>query len=312
MDFQSVDEAKHIYIIGNGVIAKGLAVALALNGKNVTIIRGSVDGEDDDQENINVSSGDQDVSATITISTFANHSTLNGLILLANKSFGNEKLAERLMQYGKDLPVVFLQNGLGIEDAFISKGFTQLYRCVLMTTSQALENKKDVRLKVVGPSPVGTIKGSNEELKQIIAQINTDLFPFRSEENIQPFVWKKVITNCVFNSICPLLEIDNGVFHRNETALKLGKKVITECIAVANANGIALTVDELVQNVFNISKASDGQKISTYQDILNKRETEIETLNFAISKLGNLSGQDLSVTLMLGEITKLKSELFRK
>ncbi|WP_293304948.1 ketopantoate reductase family protein [Pedobacter sp. UBA5917] len=303
---------KHIYIIGYGVIAKGLAVALSLNGKNVTIIRGSVDGGDDEQENINVSSGELNVNATITISTFANHTTLDGLILLANKSFGNEKLAERLVRYGKDLPVVFLQNGLGIEDAFIGQGFTQLHRCVLMTTSQALENKKDVRLKVVGPSPVGVVKGSNEELNQIIGQINTGLFPFRTEENIQPFVWKKVITNCVFNSICPLLEIDNGVFHRNETALALGKKVITECIAVANANGIALTVDELVQNVFNISKASDGQTISTYQDILNKRETEIETLNFAVAKLGGLCGQNLPITLMLGEITKLKSELFRE
>lgn len=300
----------HIYIIGNGVIARGLAVALALNGKNTTIIRGRVDGEDDYQEKINVSSGDQNVGATITISTFANHLTLNGLILLANKSFGNEKLAERLVQYGKDLPIVFLQNGLGIEDAFINKGFSQLYRCVLMTTSQTAENTSDVRLKVVAPSPVGTIKGSNEELNQIITQINTELFPFRNEENIRTFVWKKVITNCVFNSICPLLEIDNGIFHRNKTALALGKKVITECIAVANANGIALTVDELIENVFNISKASDGQKISTYQDILNKRETEIESLNFAVAKLGGLSGHSSPITAMLGEITKLKSELF--
>jgi 2-dehydropantoate 2-reductase len=88
------------------------------------------------------------------------------------------------------------------------------------------------------------------------------------EENIQILIWKKVITNCVFNSICPLLEIDNGVFHRNAAALEIGKKVIGECIEVADANGIALTTDDVLQNVLTISKMSDGQKISTYQDIL--------------------------------------------
>lgn len=40
----------------------------------------------------------------------------------------------------------------------------------------------------------------------------------------------------------------------------------------------------MLQNVLAISKMSDGQKISTYQDILNKRETEIETLNLAVAK----------------------------
>jgi 2-dehydropantoate 2-reductase len=115
----------------------------------------------------------------------------------------------------------------------------------------------------------------------------------------------------VFNSVCPLLEIDNGVFHRNAAALEIGKKVIIECVGVANANGITLTLDDVLQNVLTISKMSDGQKISTYQDILNKRETEIETLNFAIAKLGHLSGHALPVTSLLGEMTKLKSELFR-
>lgn len=33
----------YIYLIGNGVIAKALAVSLLLNNRNVTILRGTVD-----------------------------------------------------------------------------------------------------------------------------------------------------------------------------------------------------------------------------------------------------------------------------
>ncbi len=300
-----------IYIIGNGVIAKGLAVALSLKGKNVTIIRGSVDHEKAYQENIEVNTGAQSYNAIITVSTFGNHSTLNGLILLANKSFGNEQLAEKLKYTNKSTPIIFLQNGLGVEDPFIENGFTQLYRCVLMATSQAI-GKSKVTLKVVAPSPIGIIKGFDQNLQEIVSQINTELFSFRTEKNIQNLIWKKVISNCVFNSICPLLEIDNGVFHRNHAALEIGKKVISECITVANTNHIALTADEVLQNVLMISKMSDGQKISTYQDILQKRETEIGTLNFSVAKLGHLSGHSLPITSLLGEMTKLKSELFRE
>jgi len=55
---------------------------------------------------------------------------------------------------------------------------------------------------------------------------------------------------------------------------------------------------------------SDGQKISTYQDILNKRETEIETLNFAVAKAAG-GKINIHVTALLGELTKIKSELSR-
>lgn len=300
----------HVYIIGNGVIAKSLAVCLALNKRAVTLIRGSVDNEAAYTEKITLNSNGEQYRADVTISTLANHEHLNGLIVLTNKSFGNKDLVSKLERFGKDSTIVFLQNGLGVEESFSESGFTQLYRCVLFATSQKIA-PTEVRLKVVGPSPIGVISGKEATLHQIVAALNTAMFAFKPEEDIQLTIWKKAITNCVFNSICPLLEIDNGVFHRNDTALGLAKQVIKECIAVANNNSIGLTDDDVVQNVIAISKMSDGQQISTYQDILNKRETEIDTLNFAVARLGALSGIKLPVTTMLGELTRLKSELVR-
>lgn len=303
--------AKAIYIIGNGVIAKALAVALSGKGKDVIIIRGSVDGQPDYTENMEVEVEGGTLQAGITISSLSNYTALDGIILLTNKSFGNEKLAEKLKSKAKNTPIVFLQNGLHIEDSFIKLGFTELYRCVLLATSQSVSAHK-VRFRLVAPSPIGLIKGSNEVLHHLVNELNTDIFSFREEPDIQKVIWKKVISNCVFNSICPLLEIDNGVFHRNEAALEIAKTVINECIAVANENGIDLTMDEVLQNVIAISTMSDGQKISTYQDILNKRETEIETLNFAVAKVSLLTGKNLvPVTALLGELTRIKSGLSR-
>ncbi len=302
----------HIYIVGNGVIAKALAVALSLNGRSVTILRGSVDDPGTSHELMQVDTGDDILNARIEISSISHFEKLDGLIVLTNKSFGNAGLAQKLYPKAKDSPIVFLQNGLHVEHGFSDMGFAKLYRCVLMATSQAAGENK-VRFRLVSPSPIGLIAGPEEMLAGIVAQLNTSIFSFRSEPDIQPFIWKKVISNCVFNSICPLLEVDNGVFWRNASVLEMGKNVIRECLAVAREYGIRLTEDEIVQNILSISKMSDGQKISTYQDILNSRETEIDSLNLEIARLARRLGNiPVPTTSLLGELTKIKSNLFMR
>ncbi|MEC7262836.1 MAG: ketopantoate reductase C-terminal domain-containing protein, partial [Bacteroidota bacterium] len=131
--------------------------------------------------------------------------------------------------------------------------------------------------------------------------------------HIQRIIWKKAIANCVFNSICPLLEVDNGIFYRNEEVMSMAKRVIADCALIANKKGIDLGVYELEDQVLKISRMSDGQFISTLQDINNKRETEIDTLNFEIFRMAqamNLSSQ-VQETRLLGELVKWKSELSR-
>lgn len=300
--------ADHIYIIGNGVIAKALAVALSVNGRKVTILRGSVDQHAVSYEHIRVETSDQTLEADIEIASISSYEKLDGIILLTNKSFGNEVLSGKLQHKVEGCPIVFLQNGLHIENCFIEKGFSQLYRCVLFATSESIGENK-VRFKLVSASPIGAVNGSEAALSRVVQQLDTSIFSFRAEPDIQPIIWKKVISNCVFNSICPLLETDNGIFQRNNAVLDIAKVVISECLSVAREHGIQLTEDEVLQNVLMISKFSDGQKISTYQDILNKRQTEIASLNFAIADAARRGRIPVPVTSLLGNLTKIKSEL---
>jgi 2-dehydropantoate 2-reductase len=161
----------------------------------------------------------------------------------------------------------------------------------------------------VAASPIGIVNGSEETLTSIVNHLTTPVFSFRSEPDIEPIIWKKVISNCVFNSICPLLETDNGVFKRNEAVLEIGKQVIRECITVARKSGIQLTEKEVLDNVLAISELSDGQRISTYQDILNNRQTEIDSMNLAIAIEAERLGIPVPITTLLGKLIKSKSEM---
>jgi 2-dehydropantoate 2-reductase len=302
-----------IYIIGAGAIGKALAVILTRKGVKVIILRGSIDNQANYEEKICVELSDQRmIEAEVLVSTLSHFPGLDGIVVLANKSYGNLHLSKALVDKIHQSPLVVLQNGLHVEEPFIHKGYPQIYRCVLYTTCQFI-SQNTVRLKPVAASPVGVIKGTLENLEWIVREFDSPDFAFRSENNIQPIIWTKVIINSVFNSLCPLLETDNGIFYRNEKVLDLARRIIAECIAVAKVQGILLDADKVTDSLLQISKFSDGQLISTYQDIQQKRSTEIETLNFAIAKVANESGMGhvAGATNLLGELIYLKSEIHR-
>ncbi len=305
---------REIFIIGSGAIGRALAVFLKLGNKNVRLIRGSIDDGSSFKEKIKVFlNNNQTVEAEIEVSTLHNFNSLGGLIVLTNKSFGNNALADALRNKIDDSPIVILQNGLGVENYFVEKGFPQIYRCVLFATSQ-ISTDSTVRFRPVSASPIGLVKGNSESLNVAVDTLNTSHFPFRVEKNIEYFVWKKAIANCVFNTICPLLQIDNGIFHRSESALALAKGVVKECISISAEVGVKLNEADVIENILLISKSSEGQLISTLHDINNKRPTEIESLNFEIVRLAQQFGKENLVTQtgLLGELIKLKSDFSRQ
>ncbi|HEY9363609.1 MAG TPA: 2-dehydropantoate 2-reductase [Chitinophagaceae bacterium] len=306
-----INHKDKIYIVGAGAIGKVLAVLLKPANKNVIILRGSIDDQSSYTEKIQVELHDKTtLEAEVEVSTLSNFTALHGIVVLTNKSYGNQHLSQVLSSKISNSPIVILQNGLGVEQAFIDHGFPEIYRCVLFATSQTIGENK-LRFKPVSVSPIGTIKGNSDRLNIIVEQLNSDNFQFKAETNIETVIWKKAIVNSVFNSVCPLLEIDNGIFHRDEKTLAIAKRVIEECVAIAKETGVFLNIDEVVESLLLISKFSDGQLISTFQDIKNKRETEIETLNFAIVNVAKKLNKEHMVTetKLLGELIKLKSEL---
>lgn len=301
----------NIYIIGAGAIGKALAVSLKHAGKDVVLLRGRVDDKSNSRRKIQVVLNDgTELESEIAVSTINYFSELEGIIVLTNKSYANEDLSRRLKNRIKNSPVVVLQNGLGVEKVFVDHDFPEIYRCVLFVTSQNISQNK-VRFKPVSVCPIGIIKGNQANLATIVTKLNSPHFRFRAEPEIQTLIWKKAIINCVFNSICPLLEIDNGVFHREESVLEIAKRLIKECVEISKVKGIALETDEIIESLLLISRSSDGQLISTLQDIKNKRQTEIETLNFEIVRMAKTLKMEEMVreTKLLGEMTKLKSEL---
>jgi 2-dehydropantoate 2-reductase len=188
-----------------------------------------------------------------------------------------------------------------------------VYRGVLYVTAQPTA-EEDFLFRPVTASPIGIVNGTEADLQQCVEALSTEGFPFRVEENIQRETWKKAIINVVFNSICPLLDVDNGVFVRDEASANLAWEIVRECVTLTDRLDLGLSERELMEQVRLISKRSDGQLISTLQDIRVGRQTEIESLNLEIARVAAAlqPSIELPKVELLGKMIVVKSLQQRK
>jgi 2-dehydropantoate 2-reductase len=302
-----------IYILGAGAIGFPLAVYLATSGREVIAVRTSKKDGETRKQTVTAVNGPDMVSAEIEMTSLANLAHMEGMIVITAKSYANATIARQLMEKAASGPVVILQNGIGVEAPFLEGGFPSVYRCVLYYTSQPVSEYK-YSARPINKSPVGIIKGSAVELEECVRRLDIPGFPFRVEMNIQREIWKKAIINSVFNSICPLLEVDNGIFQRDKETATLARELVKECLAVTGRLNIDLSEGELMDQIMQISRGSDGQFISTLQDIRSGRQTEIEFFNLTIARIAASMQPAIRIpkTETLGRMISLKSTISRK
>lgn len=307
-----MDTKETIYILGSGAVGFPLAAYLTNAGRCVVAVRTSRNDVPKSKIEVTVQDASNRVTAPIETISLSNLARLDGTVVIATKSYTNQTIADLLKARKATGPLVIMQNGVGVEQPFLDAGFAAVCRCVLYVTSQPT-SEFQFSFRPITASPIGIIEGPEAELAKCVAQLNTDAFPFRAEANIQKEIWKKAIINSVFNSICPLLDVDNGVFVRDEETANLASRLVKECITLTDRLNIGLSENEVMEQIMRISTGSK-QLISTLQDIRNGRQTEIESLNLEIARLAASQQPPLYLpqTELLGKIILAKSALHRK
>lgn len=302
-------KTEKIYVLGCGAIGLTLAAYLADAGRSVVAVRTSTHDVAAGKITITVRSGaDALLEVPVETVSLSRLPELDGIVVVTAKSYANKAIASALASKIVTGPLVIMQNGIGVENPFLESQFTQIYRCVLYTTGQT-NSENEVTFRPIASSPIGIIKGVEFDLERCVKTLTTQGFPFHHEKNIQRDIWKKAIINSVFNTICPLLDVDNGIFGRDEEVAELAKEIVNECLVLAETKGISLAESELMEQIMRISKGSDGVLISTLQDISNGRETEIKSLNLEMSRMASSVNPKINLTKteFLGRMILAKS-----
>ncbi len=265
IDGETQKKMKPIYVIGCGAIGYPLAAQLVRAGRPVIGVRTSRTDMQQAAIPVGVHNGANRTSVSVETVSLSNLTEVDGTIVVATKAYTNGLVAQTLRQISAIGPIVIMQNGLNVEEPFLAERLPSVYRCVLYATSQA-KSECEFTFSPIGASPVGVVRGDELGLEECVAALTTDEFPFRPEPHIQREVWKKTIINSVFNSICPLLEVDNGIFVRSEEVADLARELVAEGVAVTDKLNMGIQEAEVIGQIMRISEGS-RQLISTLQDL---------------------------------------------
>jgi 2-dehydropantoate 2-reductase len=153
----------------------------------------------------------------------------------------------------------------------------------------------------IGPfEPTNTPMSRVEELAGLLTRAGMNTIPLKDARGAQ---WTKLIFNASTNPVGALTLLHHGAATRFGPTGQLFSELIAEGEAVARKLGIELHGDprQLVQKGAN---APGKHRASMLQDVLAKRQTEVDFMNGAISQWGDKVGVPTPLNKALWELIK--------
>jgi 2-dehydropantoate 2-reductase len=202
--------------------------------------------------------------------------------------------------------VVAWQNGLGHVEKLQSCHFAKCYAVV--TT----EGARKTSLHHVHHTGYGYVRLGSVNQMDYVDPFFTSLaqrFGMEMVDNIEQHMWEKFAINVVINPLTAVLEVPNGRLMELEIE-KIMKKLIEELCLVADAKGIHLNQTEVYQQVSEVCLKTSTNLSSMLQDVQNKRQTEIESLNGAVVSYADQFHLAVPTHVVLTELIKAKSMLW--
>lgn len=153
----------------------------------------------------------------------------------------------------------------------------------------------------IGPfEPTKTPMNKVEELAGLMTRSGMNTIPLKDARGAQ---WTKLIFNAATNPVGALTLLHHGAATRYGPTAQLFNDLIDEGEAVAKKLGIELHGDprQLVQKGAN---APGKHRASMLQDVLAKRQTEVDFMNGAIVQWGEKTGVSTPLNKALWEMIK--------
>jgi len=213
-------------------------------------------------------------------------------------------IAQVARAFDENSAVCSVQNGVGNEEIiaehvrYVIRGTTFPAGHPIAAGHIGFDIKGDTW---IGPfEPTHTPMSKVEELAALITRSGMNVIPLKDARGAQ---WTKLIFNAATNPVGALTLLHHRAATRYASTGQLSNDLIAEGERVAKALGIELHGDPraLVQKGAN---APGKHRASMLQDVLAKRQTEIDFMNGAIVEWGKKTGVPTPLNQALWELIK--------
>ena len=131
--------------------------------------------------------------------------------------------------------------------------------------------------------------------------------PTEISTNVEGALWAKLILNCAYNALSAITQQPYGPLVQGKGVQEVIRDVVTECLAVAQADGVTVPGD-VWQAVERIAQTMPQQLSSTAQDLARGKRSEIDHLNGYVLRRGEVLGVATPVNRVLHTLVKLLEE----
>ncbi len=188
--------------------------------------------------------------------------------------------------------VMTLQNGSG-NDKKIAK-YVPKNKIIIGTSKH---NSNTVGLATVkhsghGVTTIGTNADDNEYPNKIKEVFDKSGIETEVSDDIQRIIWSKLFVNLSINTFTAITRSPIGSMIDNRYAWDFAEKLICEAVDVAEADGTYFSYMDVLNMVHYVCEDAGKGYSSMYQDVMNGRLTEVDTINGAVveqAKLYNVS-----------------------
>jgi 2-dehydropantoate 2-reductase len=304
-----------IVVMGAGAVGCYFGGMLARAGAPVTMIGRQQHVEAMNRNGLFLDSIQFQEQIPISATTHVEAVRDSEIVLVCVKTLDTEEAAKSLEPYlGTSAVVVSLQNGVDNVERIRAATKVDAIPAVVYVAA-AMTALGRVKHTGRGDLIIGNLSSrdqSNEhrqhELEKLAAVFTRAAIPCRISENIEGELWLKLIINCAYNAISALSRARYNRLVSNSWTRELMKKVVEECLAVANTAGVQMPNVELLDTTWKLAGAMPEATSSTEQDIARGRRTEIDSLNGYIVRRGAELGVETPLNQTLHALVKLLEE----
>ena len=214
-------------------------------------------------------------------------------------------LEKNIALLGPNTIVLSLQNGYGNIDQIAE--YVDINNIIAGTTAHGatMLSSGNIKHAGIGETHIGWVRNRKDDrIDAVVDILQSAGFDTLVSDNVMELIWSKLIINVGINALTAILKIKNGDILKQEETKSLIRSAVIEAVDVAKASGIEFDGEAMVKKVMEVAFATGENKSSMLQDILNKRKTEIDTINGAIVKEGKKYFVETPVNIVLTNLVK--------
>ncbi len=312
-----------VLIIGAGAVGLGLA-AFLIQGSNDVVFLARGKTKESLQANGFVVSG---IFGSFSVSS-GQFGVIDGYeyidngfdyILITSKTLANREIADNLCRIRdriKDSKIVVIQNGWGNSEVFLDCFGEDSVFTSRIITGFYRKSLSNIDITVHADSMVlGNI--FNRELSSSISDLSDALnrggFDTKISMDVDKHLWAKMLYNCALNPLGAILDVEYGKLAESQHSRSIMNNIIDEvfwAMRLGSHSTFWQKKEYLELFYGKLIPSTYSHKSSMLQDLLNKRRTEIDSLNGVVVELGRKFQIELPYNSFIVDTIKSKEDMF--